>query len=175
MPNTTEETRSTPDNSTQAPPAAALTSQADVLATERKRMADILDACTRSGFAADAQTYIEGGQTADQVRSALFEKMAAKTPKIDVQIGGQDASNPLPRQLAMTAAVLARANVTVKPEDLARDGVTAAQISTMSREYAGTTLLRMAEQALIDVGVNTRGMRRWILPNMPWGWNAPLA
>ncbi len=148
----TDDTRSKPDDQTQVPPSA------DVLAAERKRSADILDACTRSGFPDKAKAYIEGGQTADQVRAALFEEMASKAPKIDVQIGGQDASNPLPRQLAMTAGVLARSNVPLKPETLARDGIAAAQISDMSRDYAGMTLLRMAEQSLMDAGVRTRGM-----------------
>lgn len=148
----TEDTRSKPDDQTQVPPSA------DVLAAERKRSADILDACTRSGFPDKAKGFIEGGQTADQVRAALFEEMASKTPKIDVQIGGQDASNPLPRQLAMTAAVLSGANIAVKPEELARDGVTAAQIADMRRNYAQGGLLRLAEQALNDLGVKTRGM-----------------
>lgn len=153
-------TRSNPGTqppATQSAPPAAVTPE--MLAVERKRVADILDACKRANLPDEADAFIRDGLSADQARSALFGKVASEQKSLDVQIQ-RDESNPLPRQLAMQSAILQRSGVAVKPDELLRGttGVTADQVQTLAREYRGMTLLRMAEESLVAQNVRTRGM-----------------
>lgn len=150
-------TRSNPGTqppAAQSAPPAAVTPE--MLAVERKRVADILDACTRANAPDKANKFIAEGVTADQARVALFEDMAGRQPSISVHIQ-RDESDPLPHRLAMAAAIIKRSGAPLKLASLVEGtNVSEQQVRDMSRSFSGMSLLRMAE-----VSLERAGLKAW--------------
>lgn len=142
-----------------APAPAGVTSE-DVsraaqaaVAAERQRTADILAAVRKAGLGEDfARTLIENGSSVDQARAAIIDKWAEGQPNTRSQhnasVGTEQAEKVAD---AMGAAVELRANPSAE-RTMPKETVAAA------REFRGMSLLRMAQFALEQNGVNTRGM-----------------
>lgn len=133
-------------------PAAPVVDEKAILATERKRVADISDACRKAGLdAAFAERLITDGTAINEARAAIIDAMAehqqrtqpnTMTGRIDVTVDHGEK-----RGEAMLHALEARSGIRKWDEGGAR-------------EYLGTTLLDMARECVERSGVSTRGMSK---------------
>lgn len=133
-------------------PAAPVVDEKAILATERKRVADISDACRKAGLdAAFAERLITEGTPINEARAAIIDAMAehqqrtqpnTMTGRIDVTLDHGEK-----RGEAMLHALEARSGIRKWDEGGAR-------------EYLGTTLLDMARECVERSGVSTRGMSK---------------
>lgn len=118
----------------QTPPAAPDTSAVDA---ERARAADITALCTRFGM--DAQTYIRGGQTVDQVRAAILDQLAAQNAPTGVRVT-QDEGDRI--RDAISDALLMRTGTRLD-----------AQRAETARNFAGMRLRAIADECMVRAGI----------------------
>ena len=118
----------------QTPPAAPDTSAVDA---ERARAADITALCARFGM--DAQTYIRGGQTVDQVRAAILDQLAAQNAPTGVRVT-QDESDRI--RDAISDALLMRTGTRLD-----------AQRAETARNFAGMRLRAIADECMVRAGI----------------------
>jgi len=133
-------------------PAAPVVDEKAILANERKRVADISDACRKAGIdAAFAERLITDGTSINEARAAIIDAMAehqqrtqpnTMTGRIDVTVDHGEK-----RGEAMLHALEARSGIRKWDDGGAR-------------EYLGTTLLDMARECVERSGVSTRGMSK---------------
>lgn len=133
-------------------PAAPVVDEKAILANERKRVADISDACRKAGLdAAFAERLITDGTAINEARAAIIDAMAehqqrtqpnTMTGRIDVTVDHGEK-----RGEAMLHALEARSGIRKWDDGGAR-------------EYLGTTLLDMARECVERSGVSTRGMSK---------------
>ena len=133
-------------------PAAPVVDEKAILANERKRVADISDACRKAGLdAAFAERLITDGTSINEARAAIIDAMAehqqrtqpnTMTGRIDVTVDHGEK-----RGEAMLHALEARSGIRKWDDGGAR-------------EYLGTTLLDMARECVERSGVSTRGMSK---------------
>lgn len=118
----------------QTPPAAPDTSAVDA---ERARAADITALCARFGM--DAQTYIRGGQTVDQVRAAILDQLAAQNAPTGVRVT-QDEGDRI--RDAISDALLMRTGTRLD-----------AQRAEAARNFAGMRLRAIADECMVRAGI----------------------
>lgn len=133
-------------------PAAPVVDEKAILANERKRVADISDACRKAGLdAAFAERLITDGTPINEARAAIIDAMAehqqrtqpsTMTGRIAVTVDHGEK-----RGEAMLHALEARSGIRKWDDGGAR-------------EYLGTTLLDMARECVERSGVSTRGMSK---------------
>lgn len=137
---------------TRAASSAPAVDAEQIRAGERKRCADIMDACRKAGLDGEfAEKLIADGTPITDARAAIIDAFSTKTHQGQPQtLGGrvevgQDHSEK--RAEAMLHALEARSGI--KTWD---DGG--------AREYVGSTLLDMARECVERSGVNTRGLSK---------------
>ena len=118
----------------QTPPAAPDTSAVDA---ERARAADITALCARFGM--DAQTYIRGGQTVDQVRAAILDQLAQNNPPSSIRVT-QDEGDKL--RGAVSDAILMRTGASMDAER-----------ASAARSFRGMRLRAIADECMARAGV----------------------
>lgn len=118
----------------QTTPAAPDTSAVDA---ERARAADITALCARFGM--DAQTYIRGGQTVDQVRAAILDQLAAQNEPTGVRVT-QDEGDRI--RDAISDALLMRTGTRLD-----------AQRAEAARNFAGMRLRAIADECMVRAGI----------------------
>lgn len=118
----------------QTTPAAPDTSAVDA---ERARAADITALCARFGM--DAQTYIRGGQTVDQVRAAILDQLAAQNEPTGVRVT-QDEGDRI--RDAISDALLMRTGTSLD-----------AQRAEAARNFAGMRLRAIADECMVRAGI----------------------
>ena len=142
---TTTETRAIPS------PAPAVDAEA-VRAGERRRCADIMDACRKAGLESEfAEKLIADGTGISEARAAIIDAFSAKVHAGQPQTAGsrvdvtQDHGEK--RAAAMLDALEARSGIKSWDEGGAR-------------EYVGSTLLDMARECVERSGTSTRGLSK---------------
>ena len=118
----------------QTPTAAPDTSAVDA---ERARAADITALCARFGM--DAQAYIRGGQTVDQVRAAILDQLAAQNAPTGVRVT-QDEGDRI--RDAISDALLMRTGTRLD-----------AQRAEAARNFAGMRLRAIADECMVRAGI----------------------
>lgn len=123
-----------------------------IRAGERKRCADIMDACRKAGLDGDfAERLITDGTSITDARAAIIDAFSTKTHQGQPQtLGGrvevgQDHGEK--RAEAMLHALEARSSIRKWDEGGAR-------------EYVGSTLLDMARECVERSGTSTRGLSK---------------
>ena len=124
------------------------------VADEAARSADITDLCTRHGFSELAAGFIRGGNSVDQVKGALLEKVAVR----DAAAGGHtnvrgirtERDEQDTRMRGIEEMLLHRCDAR-------------AELTDNGRQYRGMSLLEVGRDYLERAGVNTRGMTRMAL------------
>lgn len=124
------EERSEPTAPTAAPDAQAVNA-------ERERAADITALCARFGM--DAQTYIRGGQTVDQVRAAILDQLARDNAPTGVRVT-KDEGDRL--RDAVSDALLMRTGSRVTEER-----------ASAARNFAGMRLRAIADECMARAGI----------------------
>lgn len=104
---------------------------------ERARAADITALCARFGM--DAQTYIRGGQTVDQVRAAILDQLAAQNEPTGVRVT-QDEGDRI--RDAISDALLMRTGTRLD-----------AQRAEAARNFAGMRLRAIADECMVRAGI----------------------
>jgi hypothetical protein len=129
--------------------APAVDAQA-ILATERKRVADINDACRKAGLDAQfSERLVADGTSIGDARAAIIDAMYQRQqsqPQTQARID-VTADHGEKRAEAMLHALEARSGLRKWDEGGAR-------------EYLGTTLLDMARECVERSGVTTKGMSK---------------
>ena len=124
------------------------------VADEAARSADITDLCTRHGFSELAAGFIRAGNSVDQVKGALLEKVAVR----DAAAGGHtnvrgirtERDEQDTRMRGIEEMLLHRCDAR-------------AELTDNGRQYRGMSLLEVGREYLERNGVNTRGMTRMAL------------
>lgn len=129
--------------------APAVDAQA-ILATERKRVADINDACRKAGLDAQfSERLVADGTSIGDARAAIIDAMYQRQQSQPQTQARMDvtADHGEKRAEAMLHALEARSGLRKWDEGGAR-------------EYLGTTLLDMARECVERSGVTTKGMSK---------------
>jgi hypothetical protein len=130
-----------------APPEPAAPSGPSV-EDERKRAADILDLAERHGQVALGRKAVTDGQSVDDFRAALLDKLSKSEPKVDSNARVIGPAGGEKRGEAMVNALLHRHDMrNYKLDDAARD-------------FRGMSLVDIARDCLETAGRSTRGMSR---------------
>ena len=131
-----------------APPAPAAGPSGPSVEDERKRTADILDLAERHGQVALGRKAVTDGQSVDDFRAALLDKLAKSEPKVDSNARVIGPAGGEKRGEAIVNALLHRHDMrNYKLDDAARD-------------FRGMSLVDIARDCLETAGRSTRGMSR---------------
>ena len=124
------------------PNTAELARQA--AAEERGRVTEILALCKRHGMTEDfAKAYVEGGNSVEDVRSAILDKLAAQAPSVsNISVGVTDEEK---QRLSLQNAILAR----VSPQKYNEDA--------NGSRYRGRSLIEMARLYMENHGAKLDG------------------
>lgn len=133
---------------------AAVTAAANDAATQSaQRAADIVDICTRHGYADRAAEYVRAGHSVDHVRGLILDDMATRDANAGghvnrVQAGADEADK---FRGAAADSLLARAMI-INPATKAR------YIADGANPVRGMSLRELARHCLERAGVRTDGM-----------------
>lgn len=149
-------TRAAAEADTQNPTPAAASAAADPTANaaqESQRSADIVDLCTRHGFADRAAEYLRAGHSVEKVRGLILDELATRDASAGghinrVQAGDDEADK---FRGAASDALLARALI-VNPATKSRYVIDGANPTR------GLALRELARMCLNRIGVRTDGM-----------------
>lgn len=148
---------------TAATAAATAEAAAAATAAANQRSADISALCVRHGLGDQASAFITGGQTVDQVRAAVLERLAAR----DANSGGHQNVNVrttrdefATRMAGLEQSILHR----VAPNTAMDDN---------GRQYRGMSLLELGRDYLELMGQSTRGMDRLTLATRMLTFRSP--
>lgn len=124
------------------PNAAELARQA--AAEERGRVTEILALCKRHCMTEDfASAYVEGGNSVEDVRAAILDKLAAQAPSVsNISVGVTDEEK---QRLSLQNAILAR----VSPQKYNEDA--------NGSRYRGRSLIEMARLYMENHGAKLDG------------------
>ena len=119
---------------------------------ERTRASEIMKACRVAQLTpAETEAYVAGAETLEEVRAAIINKMADKTPEITAtsstfKMGKDEKDN---RRDGMVNGILSRIDPSTKDDDgkVIKPG-----------EFRGMSLLDMAKEWLIGEGRNIKGL-----------------
>ena len=150
-----EDTRSAPATPPAAPAVDADKVRTEAIAAERGRVQAIQVAVRQAGLGAEfAQTYIDGGQTADETRAAVLAELEKRQAEIDnsnqdTKLTGKGEVEK--RRLAVESGLMLRSGQAsvLKLDDEAQ---------TLGRSFRGHTLLDIAKDCLNRAGEKWDGM-----------------
>lgn len=124
------------------------------VAAERKRTADIFSAVRAAKLSNEfAENLVKDGKSIEEARAAIIEEFAKAEPNPGIRSVSTSliADEKDKLRTVMGDALMLRINPSIAKE-LGDEAVSAA------REFRGMSLMRMAEDALVRDGVETRGM-----------------